>query len=797
MSQRPCQREHPTPQPETGCVSCRLFLKDRRYNLAWGGNGSVQDGPCVHLGAATGATVPCPGCKGTVRLKTFSCAVHGTCLPSRKVEGAACCLDCPDWKTMDDGRVREGMNLDSLVALLGGPVPNPHWPAGWERWQVTEEAHRRLLGRMLDAPPVYPGGCEGRGVVTCGGGARYFTAAYVALYLLRRLGCTLPVELWHLGPEECDPEMASIVGRLGNVAVRDAHEVASCLESRPRLLGGWESKVFAVRHSRFEEVLFLDADQVPARDPTYLFDDARYRAKGAVLWPDLPNRWGFDIEAQAFRTLGLPVPGRSRLPAWHMPSDYRPVDSGQVLIDKARCWPEVCVASWMADHADYFYRGSSIGHGKNLMYGDKSCFFGAWWAVHAHRLRARGQRVDYFDPPFAMPRDTAWAGSGAGGAFIQHDLDGRVVFQHRCQPATKWSLHGDNKDCRLINWDLCLEALARLRGEWIGHPWDWSGQREENAAGAHRAAGRWHYSRPGEDRRPVLLAPGGRVQGGGERAHHWTLRHRRGKDGTARPCLVLASQTCATAFLFEDGKGNWHDPDRGQWLAPAPPEGFELGDDPMAAGIWADVYLHNEYRLPRQLPAGTVVLDVGAHVGVFSRLCLDRGAAAVCAVEPNPQNFALLRHNLGRDPRALFIQGAAWTGSGTLRLDFPEGARHSGGGCVVDVPGGQEVPAISFDDVARALARNHSTNGRVQLVKFDCESSEWPILYASQALHLIDAVAGEYHLARLDPRYSLEGLWQVLEGAGFRAHIDPANEWGLGHFWATRPGAGFAFDPTR
>jgi len=46
-------------------------------------------------------------------------------------------------------------------------------------------------------------------------------------------------------------------------------------------------------------------------------------------------------------------------------------------------------------------------------------------------------------------------------------------------------------------------------------------------------------------------------------------------------------------------------------------------------------------------PRGHVLLDVGAQIGVFSRMALDAGAARVIAVEPEPTNAALCRANLG------------------------------------------------------------------------------------------------------------------------------------------------------
>ena len=126
------------------------------------------------------------------------------------------------------------------------------------------EALKSALAAAAAADSQFPlGRFEGRGIVICAGGARLFTCAWVCIALLRsKLGCTLPVEIWHLGPEEMGPAMRGMLDDLGAQAI-DALEVAK--RHQVRCLGGWELKTFALLHSRFREVLFLDADNVPVR----------------------------------------------------------------------------------------------------------------------------------------------------------------------------------------------------------------------------------------------------------------------------------------------------------------------------------------------------------------------------------------------------------------------------------------------------------------------------------------------------------------------------------------------------
>ncbi len=66
------------------------------------------------------------------------------------------------------------------------------------------------------------------------------------------------------------------------------------------------------------------------------------------------------------------------------------------------------------------------------------------------------------------------------------------------------------------------------------------------------------------------------------------------------------------------------------------------------------------------LPAiepGDVAVDVGAWIGVFTRVALSRGAARVIAIEPVPVNLDCLRLNFAAeiaDGRVTLIEAAAW-----------------------------------------------------------------------------------------------------------------------------------------
>ena len=78
---------------------------------------------------------------------------------------------------------------------------------------------------------------------------------------------------------------------------------------------------------------------------------------------------------------------------------------------------------------------------------------------------------------------------------------------------------------------------------------------------------------------------------------------------------------------------------------PAP---FPLRPGTNDALIYSAVVERNEYRLPQRLPPRSVVVDIGAHAGMFSHFALSRGAQTVYAFEPEPGNFETCSQNLSQ-----------------------------------------------------------------------------------------------------------------------------------------------------
>jgi hypothetical protein len=288
---------------------------------------------------------------------------------------------------------------------------------------MHDEMSAALRAAVETLEPYPDGRFAGRGIVICAGGARMFTCAWITIGVLRRtLGCTLPIEVWYIGPDEMGPPMRSL---LEEFAVQPVDAMALARRRGAAVLGGWELKPFALLHSRFREILLLDADNVPVADPAFLFDRLEFTETGAVLWPDLVRlardnpMWS--IAGIEFR-------------------DTPSVESGQIVVDKARAWKGLALAHWMNQHSDFFY---------DFLYGDKDTFLFAWLMLGLpfHMVQFPPKRLSL--------------------TICQRDFEGVVLFQHRNE--IKWVLFGGNRRVEgFQHEDACFALLDELRRKWDG-----------------------------------------------------------------------------------------------------------------------------------------------------------------------------------------------------------------------------------------------------------------------------------------------------------------------------------------
>jgi len=66
------------------------------------------------------------------------------------------------------------------------------------------------------------------------------------------------------------------------------------------------------------------------------------------------------------------------------------------------------------------------------------------------------------------------------------------------------------------------------------------------------------------------------------------------------------------------------------------------------SNLLSEIYYHNVYDIHHIYEPGEIVIDVGAHVGVFTLKAAQR-KAIVHAIEPHPDNFKMLVQNVTRN----------------------------------------------------------------------------------------------------------------------------------------------------
>jgi hypothetical protein len=294
--------------------------------------------------------------------------------------------------------------------------------AALDESSVTRFTARRALDRHLASRTTRrrsTGG--GRGIVLGAWGFEFFVCAWVCLRMLRRLGCDLPIELWHRDDHDWNDALTECV-KPYDVRVVNASLILT--EHPMDVTHRFALKPYAIVHSRFRQVLWLDADQVPVVNPEYLFESAEFNRTGAVFWPDFGR---FKPDHPMWRLTGVSY------------RDEPEVQAGEILVDKEKCHDALQLTLWFNHHHRFFY--------KHII-GDKDTYRFAW-----HKL---GQT--YAMPPFPIhPLE---------GTMCQHDFFGHRILQHRNM--RKWRL--DRPNPRIAGFffeDECLTFLDELRARLI------------------------------------------------------------------------------------------------------------------------------------------------------------------------------------------------------------------------------------------------------------------------------------------------------------------------------------------
>jgi len=186
---------------------------------------------------------------------------------------------------------------------------------------------------------------------------------------------------------------------------------------------------------------------------------------------------------------------------------------------------------------------------------------------------------------------------------------------------------------------------------------------------------------------------------------------------------------------------------------------------------WCDYEISSSFFEPEvkqvfKPKMGEVVIDVGAHIGLYtvrSARAVGKGGLVI-ALEPDPETFALLNLNvnLNKSGDVVTLRRAAYESDGTSILHRSVG---SGGHSLVRVSeettGEIEVPTITLDTLARMFDLD-----RVDWVKIDVEGAELAVLKgANNALRMVKSLIVEVWSENANEVFS------ILERRGYRITV--------------------------
>lgn len=223
------------------------------------------------------------------------------------------------------------------------------------------------------------------------------------------------------------------------------------------------------------------------------------------------------------------------------------------------------------------------------------------------------------------------------------------------------------------------------------------------------------------------------------------------------------------------------------------------------------VALWDEYGVEQmRFAPDDVILDVGAHIGVFSYVCYRRGARAIHAFEPERENFQQLARNVGALPGIQVYHLAVFRSDSYAPLALIHsgyfGDNTAAGnvllrGALFDVDTQTLDSAMAAPETVQVIPLDEILENfpRVRLLKLDCEGSEFPILLTSRLLARVERIIGEFHViaprvyGALDPVAQLEHLTEFrveqlvarLEQFGFQVRVQNGAA-PIGKFFASR-----------
>ncbi|KAI9338742.1 mannosyltransferase putative-domain-containing protein [Obelidium mucronatum] len=210
-----------------------------------------------------------------------------------------------------------------------------------------------------------------RGIIFSTGRGHFELAVHAIISLRTILGCDLPIEIHHMGPDDLSKEMLMAFKALPGVKTVDVWDFWG---DEAKALRGWAVKPMALLASSFKKVMFLDADAVFIQNPDLLFTNSKIFEKYGQLFYHDRTITGYDWCYNWFNGFVPSVSKYTNTLRFQKKDTVHEMESGVVVVDKSR----TDVLHGLLTTAKMNMATERDGVTYKLMHGDKESYWMSW-----------------------------------------------------------------------------------------------------------------------------------------------------------------------------------------------------------------------------------------------------------------------------------------------------------------------------------------------------------------------------------------------------------------------------------
>lgn len=304
--------------------------------------------------------------------------------------------------------------------------------------EALRNSHAEFVAAIPKKPPT--GAFSGTGAVYVTGG-KYVPIMLISLRMLRRVSPSVPVEVFFGTKDEYEPDLCENVLPSLNAKCLVLEDIYGRDFFDNFDIQGYQFKALAILASSFENVVFLDSDNIAIQNIEQCIYQEPFLSQKYIVWPDYWFRTTsphfYDIAAIKLgeRVRGnLSVTDPSLIPQADLENAIpdKSSESGQLMLSKIAHYDSLLLATYynLYGYTAYYPLLTQGGGGE----GDKETFIAAALALgkSVHQIKEDIHPSGYFTPDFV--------GSGMMQSFPLDDYnkntlgiydgDPRILFIH-------------------------------------------------------------------------------------------------------------------------------------------------------------------------------------------------------------------------------------------------------------------------------------------------------------------------------------------------------------------------------